>query len=180
VRELNYAQPQAWIAILFAVIVVLLVAAFVAIGRSSRREVDFARVKAVGYGVRTWWFAGLAVLLTCGVALSIFNLPYSGAREPVGAARAVAVQGGQFYWTVAPDTVPAGRVRMSVTSADVNHGLGVYSPAGELLGSVQAMPGYTNTLDVQLDEPGEYLLSCLEMCGVGHHHMHAVLKVAGR
>ncbi|HWK29778.1 MAG TPA: hypothetical protein VNS09_24640 [Solirubrobacter sp.] len=176
-RGLTYGPAQTWIAILFALIVALLVLAFIAIGRSSRREVDFDRVKAVGYGVRSWWFVGLAALLVCGVVLSLFQLPYSRAGTPVGAARTIGVEGGQYYWKLTRDAVPAGHVRLSVTSADVNHGLGIYSPRGELIGSVQAMPGYTNTLDLQLDVPGEYTLSCLELCGAGHHKMHAILKV---
>lgn len=176
-RELSYGEPQIWLGVLFAVIVVLLVAAFVAIGRSSRRDVPFGQVKAVGYGIRTWWFAALATVLAVGVGLSFFLLPYSKADAPDGEARAIEIGSGQYYWTLKPDSVPAGRVAISVTSADVNHGLGIYSPSGEMLGSVQAMPGYVNTLDVELDEPGEYLLSCLELCGVGHHRMHAILTV---
>ncbi len=179
-RELTYSEPQIWIAIAFVIISALLVTAFVAIGRSSRREVPFEQVKAIGYGVRTWWLVGLVTVLTVGVVVSLFMLPYSNAQEPVGAAQEIAVKGGQYYWTVAPNEVAPGRVRFSVTSADVNHGLGIYSPKGHMLGSVQAMPGYENELDIQLDEPGEYLLSCLEMCGAGHHKMHAILKVAER
>jgi len=180
VRELTYGQPQTWIGLLFVAIVVVLVAAFVTIGRSSRREVDFDRVKTVGYGIRTWWFAGLGTLLAVGVVTSLFFLPYSGARGTTGPAHSVAVKGGQYYWIVSPRSVPAGHVRFVVTSADVNHGLGIYSPSGQMIGSVQAMPGYTNRLNVQLDEPGTYQLSCLEMCGVGHHKMQGKLTVTGR
>jgi cytochrome c oxidase subunit II len=179
VRSLSYTQPQIWVAIVFVVISVLLTAAFVAIGRSARREVAFEDVKRVGYGIRTWWLVGLATLLTVGVVGSLFVLPYSGARGATGPAQNVSVKGGQFYWTVSPNQVSAGRVKFAVTSADVNHGLGIYSPKGEMLGSVQAMPGYTNKLDVQLDEPGDYQLSCLELCGAGHDKMQAILKVAG-
>lgn len=179
-RELTYAEPQTWILGLFVVIAIVLLTAFVAIGRSSRRDEEFERVKTVGYAIRTWWFAGLATVLAAGVVVSLFFLPYSGARGTTGPAHNVAVKGGQYYWIVAPRSVPAGHVRFLVTSADVNHGLGIYSPQGEMVGSVQAMPGYTNRLNVQLDKPGTYQLSCLEMCGVGHHKMQGVLKVTGR
>jgi cytochrome c oxidase subunit 2 len=64
-----------------------------------------------------------------------------------------------------------------VTSADVNHGFGLYDPDGELLGSVQAMPGYTNHLDLRLDKPGQYLVACLEFCGLGHHEMASQFEV---
>lgn len=179
-RELTYTNPQTWIGILFIVIVVLLVAAFVKIGRSARHEVEFEQVKKVGYKIRTFWLAWLASLLLFALVISIFFLPYSGARGGSGKAQPVAVKGGQFYWIVSPKTVNAGHVRLEVTSADVNHGLGIYSPKGEMIGSVQAMPGYTNKLDLQLTEPGDYLFGCLEFCGVGHHKMHATLTVKGR
>jgi len=180
VRELTYTQPQTWIGLLFAVIVVLLVAAFITIGRSSRREVEFDRVKTIGYGIRTWWFVGFGFLLTFGVVISLFFLPYSGARGATGKPQPVAVKGGQYYWTTSPQSVSPGNVRFEVTSADVNHGLGIYSPKGEMIGSVQAMPGYTNKLSVQLTEPGDYQLSCLELCGTGHHKMQAKLTVRNR
>jgi len=180
VRELTYTQPQIWIAILFAVIALILIAVFVTIARSSRREVAFDQVKEVGYGIRTWWLAALGTLLAIGVIGSLFFLPYSGARGATGSAQEVKVKGGQYYWAISPKTVRAGRVRFKVTSADVNHGFGVYSPKGEMLGSVQAMPGYTNKLDMQLDEPGEYLISCLELCGAAHHKMHAIFEVTRR
>lgn len=179
-HELTYTQPQTWIGLLFLLIVVLLVTAFVAIGRSSRRDVPYEEVARVGYGIRTWWFIGFATVLTFGVVTSFFFLPYSGARGVSGKAQPVAVKGGQYYWTVSPQAVKPGHVRLRVTSADVNHGLGIYSPRGEMVGSVQAMPGYTNTLDLQLTEAGEYQLSCLELCGTGHHKMHSTLTVSER
>lgn len=176
-RELTYTQPQTWIGILFIIIVVLLVIAFVTIGRSVRKPVEFDQVKKVGYRIRTFWLIGFGSLLAFGLLISLFFLPYSGARAGKGPAQPVAVKGGQFYWIVSPKTVEPGRVHFEVTAADVNHGLGIYSPKGEMIGSVQAMPGYTNKLDVELDQPGEYQLSCLEFCGVGHHKMQAILTV---
>ena len=65
--------------------------------------------------------------------------------------------GGQFFWSLVPGRVRAGtRVRFDVTSIDVNHGFGIYDPNGHLVGSVQAMPGYHNKLDLTLDRPGVY------------------------
>ena len=57
-------------------------------------------------------------------------------------------------------------MRFDVTSIDVNHGFGLYDPDGHLIGSVQAMPGYHNQLDLTLDEPGVYRIRCLELCGL--------------
>lgn len=177
-RELTYAQPQIWLLVLFVVLVVVMVAAFITVGVSSRRQIPFPNVKHVGYGIRTWWLIALSAILVVGLVLAFTRLPY-GAGSDGGPASEVDIKGGQFYWTIAPSSVPAGEVALTLTSADVNHGLGIYSPTGEMIGSVQAMPGYSNTLHVDLDEPGEYLLSCLEFCGVGHHRMHGTLTVTG-
>ena len=87
------------------------------------------------------------------VGISLFDLPYASG----GAAgrTVVKVTGGQFFWSLQPDKVPAGtRVRFDVTSVDVNHGFGLYDPHGHLIGSVQAMPGYHNKLDLTLTEVG--------------------------
>ncbi|HMM49392.1 MAG TPA: hypothetical protein PKE32_07240 [Miltoncostaeaceae bacterium] len=177
-RELTYAQPQIWFLIIFAVMVVLMLAAFVTIGVSSRREVPLKAVKKIGYGIRSWWLVAWSVILLTGLVLGFAFMPYGNASDS-GPVSDIAVDSGQFYWIFTPNKVPAGNVSFKVTSRDVNHGMGIYSPDGKLLGSVQAMPGYTNTLNMKLDEPGDYLISCLEFCGVGHHRMHGTITVTG-
>jgi cytochrome c oxidase subunit 2 len=93
----------------------------------------------------------------------------------------VKVTGGQFFWSLAPDRVPAGtRIRFDVTSIDVNHGFGLYDPHGHLIGSVQAMPGYHNELDLTLSEAGVYRIRCLELCGLNHSTMEGSFTVTGR
>ncbi len=68
--------------------------------------------------------------------------------------------------------LPHGRVvRFEVTSADVNHDFGIYDPHGEIVGQVQAMPGFTNVLVMRFDQPGSYTIRCLELCGQYHHLM---------
>ena len=168
-REPTFTQPQIAIAITFACIALALVGFFVFVAVRTRREVPFEAVRTAGYRLRPWWLAFLAVLLTGGVVVSLFFLPYSQARGPV---KVVRVTGGQFYWSVSPRSVPAGsRVRFAVTGADVNHALGLYGPKGNLIGVVQAMPRYTNNLGLRLDDPGRYTIACLEFCGLGHHRM---------
>jgi cytochrome c oxidase subunit II len=68
-------------------------------------------------------------------------------------------------------------VVFEVTSADVNHGFGLYDPGGRLMGSVQAMPGYTNRLALTLEHAGRYTVACLELCGLEHHRMMRQLVV---
>jgi len=173
----SFGESQLVIAVVFAVIAVLLVGVFVTVAVATRREVPWERVRPVAYLIRRGWLALLALLLGGAVGVSLFLLPYSKGAE---ATATVKVTGGQFYWSMTPKRVPAGsRVLFEVTSADVNHGFGVYSPRGVLLGNVQAMPGYTNDLELTLDEPGSYLISCLEFCGVKHHEMSREFRVTG-
>jgi len=91
------------------------------------------------------------------------------------------VIGGQFFWSLSPDRVPDGtRVRFDVTSIDVIHGFGLYDPHGHLIGSVQALPGYHNELDLTLSEAGVYRIRCLELCGLNHSTMQNTFTVAAR
>ena len=69
-------------------------------------------------------------------------------------------------------------MRFDVTSIDVNHGFGLYDPHGHLIGSVQAMPGYHNELDLTMSE-GVYRIRCLEFCGLNHSPMETTFAVEG-
>lgn len=172
---LSYGEPQVVIGLGFVVIVLALVATFALVAREANADMPFERVRDSAYRMRRFWFAFLIVLLGGGVAASLLLLPYSRAGE---AQAEVKVSGGQFYWSMSPAQVPAGtKLDFDVTSVDVNHGFGIYDPGGHLLGSVQAMPGYHNHLVLELDQPGSYLISCLEFCGAKHHEMHRSLEV---
>jgi cytochrome c oxidase subunit 2 len=167
--EVSFGGFQLAVLAAFTVVMLCLVAVFALVARQARRNVEFELVTDTGYRLRRVWLAFLAVLLSAGVVLALFFLPYPG--EAKGTA-SVSVSGGLFYWSLNPDTLPAGsEVTFEVTSADVNHGFGVYDPDGVLIGSVQAMPGYTNELDLTLEKPGTYMISCLEYCGFKHHEM---------
>lgn len=172
----SFGEPQVAVAIAFGVVAAVLASLFVFIALQARKEIPFERVREAAYRIRPVWLALLATVLAAGVISSMFFLPYTRGAD-VGAQ--INVIGGQFYWSMSPSSVPAGtEVDFAVTSADVNHGFGVYDPDGRLLGSVQAMPGYTNHLDLRLDEPGSYLIACLEFCGFGHHEMEARFEVS--
>jgi cytochrome c oxidase subunit 2 len=171
----SFGETQIAVAIVFLVIALALVALFALVALQSRREIPLDRVRDVAYRIRPVWLALLVVLLSGAVVSSMFFLPYSRGAD-VGAE--IKVVGGQFYWSMSPAEVTAGtKVDFAVTSADVNHGFGVYDPDGELLGSVQAMPGFTNHLDLRLDKPGSYLIACMEFCGLGHHVMASRFEV---
>lgn len=174
----SFGEPQAIIVVVFAVLATSIAAVFALIAVRTRRDVAFEGVQRVGYRIRRPWLAFLLALGLVVVGVSLLSLPYSSGAE---GRTVVRVTGGQFYWSISPRQVPAGtRVRFDVTAADVNHGFGIYAPDGALVGSVQAMPGFHNELDLTLDEPGTYFVGCLEFCGVGHHVMSRRLRVTER
>ncbi len=91
---------------------------------------------------------------------------------------AVTVVASQYFWNFSQYTVPSGvLLEFDVTSIDVNHGFGIYTPDMVLYAQVQAMPGYVNKLLVVFDKPGRYLIHCLEYCGPDHSAMVGLLDV---
>ena len=123
----------------------------------------------------------IAVVLTLGVLLvgTVFFVPYGESADDGG--RVVRVEASQFTWRVDPARVPAGvPVEFRLTSADVNHGFGVYDPDDRLITQVQVMPGRTQRLVHTFDEPGTYRILCLEYCGLAHHGMVGQFEVAAQ
>lgn len=176
--ELTFGDSQATIVLVFVFVAITLVGVFAAVAVRARGSLPFEGVRKAAYRLRRPWLIVLSAILAAGVITSLTLLPYPGGAE---ARVTVEVTGGQFYWSIAPPKLPAGgTVAFDVTSADVNHGFGVYDPEGVLIGQVQAMPGYTNHLELDLDEPGTYLVSCLEYCGVKHHEMFREIQVVER
>jgi cytochrome c oxidase subunit 2 len=175
--SVHYGDPQIAIGAVFAVLVVLLACAFLVIGLQAGSDVSVERVHRVGYWLRKRWLALLLVIGVLVVGISLFDLPFaSGGAD---GRTVVKVTGGQFFWSLQPDRVPARtRVRFDVSSLDVIHGFGLYDPHGHLIGSVQALPGYHNELDLTLSEAGVYRIRCLELCGVGHSTMQNTFSVA--
>lgn len=175
---LRYGEPQVAIAIVFGLLVVAIVGFAFAVAVHAKEDAPYDDVARTGYSLRRPWLAFLCGLLVVAVGSSFFLLPYASG-ESGGAA--VKVSGGQFYWTIDPAVLPAHtEVRFDVTAVDVNHGFGVYDPEGRLIGSVQAMPGYTNQLELTFDRPGAYRIRCFEYCGLSHHNMIASFRVEER
>lgn len=151
-------------------------------------------VKKRAYKIRKAWFALLLVvgLLVAGVVL-VGYLPYQGAATnevspgvyKVSKAAAedpvvVNVTGRQWTWEIEQRELPADRpIMFRVTSADVNHGFGIYRD-GELIAQVQAMPGYVNVLILRFERPGEYDIRCLEYCGAAHTAMRDRITIVER
>ena len=171
---MRYGEPQVAIGIVFLCLVLLIFAVLATAARQTVREVPFERVQAVGYWLRKRWLAFLGALLVVVVGLSMFKLPYAHGSPRV----TVHVTGVQFAWIITPGQLPLNTpIRFDVTARDVNHGFGIYDPHGHMIGSVQAMPGYHNKLDLTFATPGVYRVYCFEFCGVDHHVMQATFTV---
>lgn len=134
-----------------------------------------------------------AVILCAALGLTLPKLPY--ARNGDVPEKVIFVAAKQFAFGLAETAItseqqwetasqgPAVKVparslvEFRVTSLDVNHGFGIYTPDGTLLAQTQAMPGYVSRLRVRLEQPGRYPILCLELCGMEHHSMRGVFDV---
>jgi cytochrome c oxidase subunit 2 len=161
--------PQAVLIIVFALIAVAMAAIFVVIAINANKDIPYENVTKVGYFLRRYWLILLIAIAVIQVGISTAFMPYSKAADP---DVVVKVNGYQFSWSIDKARIPANSlVQFDVSTADVNHGVGVYDPDGKMLASVQAMPGYTNKFQLRLKKSGTYLIACLEYCGLGHHKM---------
>jgi cytochrome c oxidase subunit 2 len=126
-----------------------------------------------------------------GVALPLFVLvpllgftAYTGATMTPRGERPLVVEviGHQFWWEIRyPEqgfttanelVIPVGRpVELRLSTADVIHSFWV----PQLNGKMDLIPGRSNTLTIQADEPGEYRGQCAEFCGRQHALMAMVV-----
>jgi cytochrome c oxidase subunit II len=88
-----------------------------------------------------------------------------------GADGTIEVQIVAIMFSFAPNEIrvpPGRRIRFRLTSGDVTHGFMI---AGTNVNSM-IVPGYISQFTTTFDRPGDYLLTCHEFCGSGHHAMH--------
>ncbi len=159
---------------LIAAAVILLVMAAIA---KSTHEPSIAQtiVQPRGYRLRRGWLWALAAVAVVAFAISLPSFPYGNAATLSGPHFAiVAMQ----YGFQTPQSVPSHTpIVFDVSSRDVNHGFGIYDPAGHLIAQVQAMPEYVNHLPITFARPGHYLVRCLEYCGIAHASMQGGFDV---
>ena len=120
----------------------------------------------------------LIALLASALVLGESLLP----REDRTAPLQVYAHASQWQWQFAyPGTemesealhLPAGEpVDIVVTAGDVIHSFWV----PRLGGKIDAIPGHTNVIRLQADEPGIYRGICAEYCGSGHESMGFVVE----
>lgn len=142
----------------------------------SRDVLPQAEVTATGYAIRRYWFWVTLLTAVAIFAITIPAFPYQRAFDTRGAMH-VRVTAQQYGFDM-PTSLPLDRpIVFDVTSKDVNHGFGIYTPDGRIFSQVQAMPGYVNHLEVRFTKPGHYTIRCLEFCGIAHAAMQGGFDV---
>jgi cytochrome c oxidase subunit II len=169
-------QDEVWLITLIGIALVALV--FVYVISSSGGSADAKQVQTRAYAIRRWWFVAL-LLLGIGVTYaSLRPFPVPDQHAQLQGAQIVDVVGHQWFWQLSRYQVTAGTpVEFHVTSADVNHGFGLYGPDDRIVAQTQAMPGFTNRLLYTFTKPGLYRVMCLEYCGLAHHGMANQIEV---
>jgi cytochrome c oxidase subunit 2 len=175
------SQQIAWQVSLVLMTLVALGFAYVAINSGAREE-DYAPLQKRAYGLRTKLFWALVLVFGPVMIYTLLDLPYDAgrARSNSGAVQVVQATGYQWRWELSRDRVAKDQpVEFRVTSADVNHGFGIYDPDMHLVAQTQAMPGYTNIVRYTFSKEGTYRILCMEYCGIAHHNMMTEIKVGG-
>lgn len=172
------ATSQVLIGAVFLLLAFSVAVVLVVVARQARGPaLPYAEVTRPGYALRRLWFGVVLATAALAVVVSLFLLPYPGSAQ-LAHAQEVRVVAHQFFWQLTTTTFRVGQsINFAVTSADVNHGFGLYDPHGVLMAQVQAMPGYVNHLVVTFRAPGTYIVRCMEYCGQLHHVMEIALVV---
>ena len=171
-----------WISLAVICIIALLLLAAIFRPRGRARAARALTVKTDGGGMG-WIYTGVGVtvviLLGC-VVWTMFAL--AATAMPDRTAFTVQVTGSQWWWGVRylgsdpSDTfttaneihIPVGQpVRIELQSADVIHSFWI----PQLGGKTDLIPGKTNVMWLQANEPGVYRGQCSEYCGAQHAHM---------
>jgi cytochrome c oxidase subunit II len=181
VTELGWGLGIISLAVLAIITIALLGGLFRRRSRAQRQG-ELAVTRDAG-GV-SWIYVGISisVVVLAGCALwTMFTL--RAIAMPAHAKElTVQVTAAQWWWRVRyadPDPqavfstaneihVPVGRpVKVELSSEDVIHSFWV----PHLAGKIDVIPGQTNELWLQADQPGLYLGQCGEFCGAQHAHM---------
>jgi cytochrome c oxidase subunit 2 len=171
------SHQLAWQVSLLLMTLVGFVFAFVA-GTAGKREEDYAPLQKRAYRIRSRLFWALVLMFGPVMIYTLLDLPYVGARSSAAPAQVVKAVAHQWRWELSRDQVAAGEpVEFHVSSADVNHGFGLYDPDMRLVAQTQVMPGYTNTVRHTFNRQGTYKILCMEYCGIVHHNMMAEIRV---
>jgi cytochrome c oxidase subunit II len=188
------AGPYAWpittlswvlLAMAASVLGLVLVALWLALFGSERARARIGGTKII-------WIAGIALPVIVLSALLIYGLSLTAnlSERIRGDEMRVRITGEQWWWRVAylgtdgqPELhdanelhIPVGRpVVLELQSADVIHSFWI----PRLSGKLDMIPGRSNLMRIQADEPGVYGGQCAEYCG-GPHALMGFVVVAHR
>ncbi len=127
----------------------------------------------------------MARVMLLMVALLLVGLPVlASACEPAQKSSAFSglypvtkeyqIEARQFGFTPNEIRVPAGtRIRLVVTSADVDHRLAVVGMSADR----ENIQGRRQTLEMVAWPSGTYEIACAVVCGTGHDRMKGTLVV---
>ena len=173
------SQQIAWLVSLVLMALIAFGFAFVAIN-SGIREEGYPLLQKRAYRARTILFLIMVLVLGPTMIYTLLDLPYDNgrSRNNIGSVQVIDVTGYEWRWELSHDWVVKDKpVEFRVTSADVNHGFGIYDTDMHLVAQTQAMPGYTNKIHYTFTKDGTYKLLCMEYCGIGHHNMMSEIHV---
>src|SRR5690606_34006666 len=132
---------------------------------SHKREEEYGPLVKSAYSFRTKLFWVVALLFLPAMIYNLMELPYDVSRAASKSAipQVINVTAHLWYWEMDRDQVDVGQpVEVHITSADVNHGFGIYDTDMHLVAQAQAMPGYTNVIRHTFNREGTYKVLCME------------------
>jgi len=123
----------------------------------------------------------IPALILLAIAVPTIRTIFDLARKPKNAVN-VTVIGHQFWWEIRYDDygivtanelhMPTGRpveITLKGDPTDVIHSFWI----PPLAGKADVIPGRTNHMHIEADDPGIYLGQCTEYCGLSHANMRA-------
>jgi cytochrome c oxidase subunit 2 len=171
---------------IFALVIVFLVYMMVKFRARPGDESDGAPIHG-HTGLEIIWTV-LPIIIV--LAFAIYGAAALGRNEALAKDRLVVdVQAQQFAWTFTYPgygklktgilALPVGRqveFRITAVEHDVLHSF--YIPAFRL--KQDAVPGVPQKMIATPDRIGTYMVTCAELCGIGHSQMRTVLHVMSR
>lgn len=162
--------------VLFALVMALLALSFL-------RPTVIASIKPIHWIIGGGLIMPVPILIALLIAALLLGeqlLPKPGGVQPMRVEAHASRWQWQFSYPETPGAptteilhLPAGEpVDIVVTAADVIHAFWV----PRLGGKIDAIPGHTNVIRLQADEPGVYRGICAEYCGEGHETMGFVVE----
>lgn len=176
-RRIYVIQVVVWYSSL--IFILAIAGVFIWVALSSKKKKAYPPIIKKWYKARTIYGVLLVILMLVVTIYTLRDLPFNKPAS-VESADIISVdaEAFQFGFELSQSEFKVGdTIEFNVTTRDVTHGFGLYSPDMDLIGQTQAMPDYTNTFYITLEEAGTYEILCLEYCGLAHHVMKAEITV---